>query len=134
MTCSTVHSLLTAGKLVCNQLITFKHATDNDFIHRTPTTDFTVKKTRIKFKTGATGTELSDKNKELCNSVMSLNVLRLSTGLCRHVPDQSSVSLLFVQAIHLTGLNALHLHYYLLFTTSDGTSDTMMVKWSDRMK
>lgn len=40
-------------------------------------------KKRIKFKTEyATGTELSDKNKELCNSLMSRNVLRLSTVYC----------------------------------------------------
>lgn len=90
---------------------------------------------KLKNKT-ATGTELSDKikkkGKKLCNSVTSLNVLRLSTAyqvvwrvnrhhsqfLTDHILQY--VTFLIIQAINLTGLNSLDLNNYLsvfLFTT-----------------
>lgn len=74
VTCSTVHSFLITGKLF------FKQTNDNNFTLRFYSER--KKKTGIKRKSGATGTELNDKNKELCNGSECLNVVLLSTGLC----------------------------------------------------
>lgn len=74
VTCSTVHSFLITGKLV------FKQTNGNNFTPRFYSE--WKKKTGIKWKRGATGTELSDKNKELCNVSESVDVSLLSTGLC----------------------------------------------------